>query len=59
MPTYDYHCGPCDLRHEVIKAVDDNVSVFCGKCGMEMKRVFSAINIAFKGSGFYRTDNEM
>lgn len=55
MPTYDYRCPSCGTKIEVrqtITAPDPRCS-----CGATMTKCYSPIAIAFRGSGFYRTDS--
>ena len=56
MPLYEYQCTNCSERVEIIQRVSDPPSEHCPKCGGEMKKLFSAPAIQFKGSGFYKTD---
>lgn len=56
MPLYEYQCPNCSERVEIIQRVSDPPHEHCPKCGGEMKKLFSAPAIQFKGSGFYKTD---
>lgn len=56
MPIYEYQCGNCKERHEIIQKISDAPLAHCPKCGGEMKKLISAPAIQFKGSGFYKTD---
>jgi len=56
MPIYEYQCTKCNDRTEVIQKFSDPPQAVCAKCGGEMKKLFSAPAIQFKGSGFYKTD---
>ena len=56
MPLYEYQCTNCSERVEIIQRVSDPPHGQCPKCGAEMKKLFSAPAIQFKGSGFYKTD---
>ncbi len=56
MPLYEYQCEKCGQRVEVIQRVSDKPYSHCPKCGGDMKKLFSAPAIQFKGSGFYKTD---
>src|SRR5439155_2300855 len=56
MPLYEYQCTKCSERVEVIQRASDPPQGHCPKCGGEMKKLFSAPAIQFKGSGFYKTD---
>jgi putative FmdB family regulatory protein len=56
MPLYEYQCTQCSDRTEVLQNFSDPPQAVCAKCGGEMKKLFSAPAIQFKGSGFYKTD---
>ena len=57
MPKYEYACKSCGEHLEVVQTFADDPLVECPACGGVLRKVFSAPSIAFKGSGFYRTDN--
>ena len=57
MPKYEYACKSCGERLEVVQSFADGPLTECTVCGGPLRRVFSPPGIAFKGSGFYRTDN--
>ncbi|MGI8810603.1 MAG: FmdB family zinc ribbon protein [Acidimicrobiales bacterium] len=57
MPKYEYACKSCGDRLEVVQTFADAALTECPACGGELRKVFSPPSIAFKGSGFYRTDN--
>ena len=56
MPLYEYQCIQCGERVEVIQRLSDPPYAHCPKCGGDMKKLFSAPAIQFKGSGWYKTD---
>lgn len=57
MPTYQYRCTECGTELEVVqKFTDDPLSV-CDVCQGQLRKVYSAVGVVFKGSGFYATDN--
>ena len=58
MPIYEYKCSECSEKVTLVKAGDerDKNLPACKTCGSDIKRVYSSIGIAFKGSGFYSTD---
>lgn len=56
MPLYEYLCSSCKQRTEIIQNMSDAPRTVCPKCGGELKKLFSAPAIQFKGSGFYKTD---
>ncbi|MDP8976334.1 MAG: FmdB family transcriptional regulator [Actinomycetota bacterium] len=57
MPTYEYACKACAEHLEVVQSFKDDALTECPNCGGELRKVFGAIGIAFKGSGFYRNDS--
>ena len=57
MPKYEYACRSCGERIEVVQSFTDASLTECPACGGPLRKVFSPPAIAFKGSGFYRTDN--
>lgn len=56
MPLYEYKCQKCGENVESIQRVSDPPYTICPHCGGELKKLFSAPAIQFKGSGFYKTD---
>ncbi len=57
MPTYQYACTECGEQLEVVQKFTDDPLTECPRCGGALRKVFGSIGIAFKGSGFYRTDS--
>ena len=57
MPTYEYRCRSCGEHLEVVQSFKDDPLTVCPTCDGELRKVFSPIGIAFKGSGFYRNDS--
>jgi putative FmdB family regulatory protein len=57
MPTYEYACKACGERLEVVQSFSDAPLTECPACGGDLRKVFSPVGIAFKGSGFYKTDS--
>lgn len=57
MPTYQYHCNDCNNDLEVVQKFTDNALTVCPNCQGHLRKVFSAVGVVFKGSGFYATDN--
>ena len=57
MPTYEYRCKDCGEPLEVVQAFTDDALTECPACGGRLKKVFGNVGIAFKGSGFYKTDS--
>jgi putative FmdB family regulatory protein len=57
VPTYDYRCKACGQELEVFQSFSDDPLTTCDACGGELRKLFGAPGIAFKGSGFYKTDS--
>ena len=59
MPTYEYVCTKCDERLEAVQSFSDAPLTDCPNCGKKnaLRKVFSAVGVVFKGSGFYKTDS--
>ena len=57
MPIYEYRCKGCGHDLEAQQAFTDDPLTECPSCGGELKKLFAAPGIAFKGSGFYKTDS--
>lgn len=57
MPTYEYVCRSCDTHLEVVQKFNEQSLSECPACGGVLRKVFGAIGISFKGSGFYKTDS--
>ncbi|MGE5413490.1 MAG: FmdB family zinc ribbon protein [Syntrophomonadaceae bacterium] len=56
MPIYEYVCGSCAKKTEVIQRIGERPLRVCPHCGGKLKKAISAPAIQFKGSGFYITD---
>jgi putative FmdB family regulatory protein len=57
VPTYTYACTGCGERIEAVQKFTDDPLTTCAACGASLRKVFSAVGVVFKGSGFYRTDS--
>jgi putative FmdB family regulatory protein len=57
MPTYQYACTSCGERLEVVQKFTDDPLTVCPSCEGALRKVFSAVGVVFKGSGFYKTDS--
>src|SRR5579864_2864336 len=57
MPTYEYRCKSCGEHLEIVQSFKDEPLSTCPGCGGDLRKVFGNIGIAFKGSGFYKTDS--
>ena len=56
MPRYDYQCTSCDHRFELVQTFSEAGSGTCPVCSGQGRRVFHAVPVIYKGSGFYTTD---
>lgn len=57
LPTYHYRCRNCGYDFTEHQSFEDDPITVCPECHEEqVRKVFSAVPISFKGSGFYRTD---
>ena len=57
MPTYQYACTECGEQLEVVQKFSDEPLTVCPACQGRLRKVFSAVGVVFKGSGFYKTDS--
>lgn len=57
MPTYQYECISCGHQFEQFQSFSDEAIKSCPECEGEVKKVYSAVGVVFKGSGFYKTDS--
>jgi putative FmdB family regulatory protein len=59
VPTYQYACKEpaCGHRFEAVQSFSDDPIAICPVCEGQVRKVFSAVGVVFKGSGFYRTDS--
>ena len=57
MPTYEYRCRDCGHSFDIVQKMSDDQVTHCPECGGELRKVFTAPAISFKGSGFYATDH--
>jgi putative FmdB family regulatory protein len=57
VPTYQYQCTACGEGLEAVQKFTDDALTECPSCQGRLKKVFSAVGIVFKGSGFYRNDS--
>jgi len=61
MPTYQYRCRKCGEEFEKFQSFTDDSIPRCTGCGTRSKqnvsKVFGAVGISFKGSGFYKNDS--
>ncbi|MFY0407196.1 FmdB family zinc ribbon protein [Solicola sp. PLA-1-18] len=57
MPTYQYVCTQCGRDLEVQQSFSDASLTECPTCQGRLRKVFNAVGVVFKGSGFYRNDS--
>jgi putative FmdB family regulatory protein len=57
VPTYQYACTACGHQLEAVQSFSDAALSECPVCDGRLRKLFSAVGIVFKGSGFYRTDS--
>ena len=57
MPTYQYACTDCDHAFEQVQSFTEDSLTTCPQCEGRLRKVFNAVGVVFKGSGFYRTDS--
>ena len=57
MPTYQYRCTECGHAFEQVQSFSDDALTVCPECGGRLRKLFGAVGVTFKGSGFYRTDS--
>ena len=57
MPTYQYACTECDHAFEQFQSFTEDALTVCPQCQGRLRKVFNAVGVVFKGSGFYRTDS--
>src|SRR5665647_1806048 len=59
MPTYQYRCVDCGSELETVQSFSDPSLTECPDCDGTLRKVYSAVGVVFKGSGFYATDNRI
>jgi putative FmdB family regulatory protein len=57
LPTYEYACTACGHRLEAVQSFSDEPLSECPECGSALRKVYGAVGIVLKGSGFYKTDS--
>lgn len=57
MPTYQYACTECGHAFEQFQSFSDDALTTCPECQGKLRKLFNAVGVVFKGSGFYRTDS--
>lgn len=57
MPTYQYACNTCAHEFEAFQSFSDDSLTHCPECQGDIRKVYTAVGVVFKGSGFYKTDS--
>jgi putative FmdB family regulatory protein len=57
VPTYQYACTECDHAFEQFQSFSDDALTVCPQCQGRLRKIFNAVGVVFKGSGFYRNDS--
>ena len=57
MPTYAYTCTACKHDFEIVQSFSDDSLTECPQCEGRLRKVFNAVGVVFKGSGFYSNDS--
>ena len=58
MPIYEFECDGCEanVRFEKEFKINEPHELTCPVCDNDMRKVYQANAVIFKGSGFYSTD---
>jgi putative FmdB family regulatory protein len=56
VPRYDYRCTGCGNEFELRQTFSEAGTGACPLCSGAGQRVFHAVPVIYKGSGFYTTD---
>ncbi|KAA1428481.1 FmdB family zinc ribbon protein [Nocardioides antri] len=57
MPTYQYACNDCGHDFEQFQSFSEDALTVCPECSGKLRKLYNAVGVVFKGSGFYRTDS--
>jgi putative FmdB family regulatory protein len=57
VPTYQYSCTECGHFFEAVQSFSEDSLTVCPECTGRLRKVYNAVGVVFKGSGFYRTDS--
>jgi putative FmdB family regulatory protein len=57
VPTYEYACTACGHRFDAVQRFTDEPLTECPECSGDLRKVYGAVGIVLKGSGFYKTDS--
>ena len=55
MPLYEYECGKCEERLEILQRITDDALEVCPKdqCKGDLKKLISKTSFSLKGGGWY------
>ena len=57
MPIYEYQCGACGHKLEVMQRVSDEPMKDCPSCNASaLQKLISQVGFRLKGTGWYETD---
>ena len=56
MPRYDYRCTVCGNTFELVQSFKEAGKGACPECQGAGQRLYHAVPVIYKGSGFYTTD---
>ena len=56
-PSTSTAAATCGHQFEIQQSFTDDALTECPECEGELRKVFAAVGITFKGSGFYKTDS--
>jgi putative FmdB family regulatory protein len=57
VPTYQYACTECGHAFDQVQSFTDDALTECPVCSGRLRKVYNAVGVVFKGSGFYRNDS--
>src|SRR5664279_6593658 len=57
VPTYAYACTACEHRFEIAQSFSEDSLTECPQCHGRLRKIFNAVGVVFKGSGFYSNDS--
>jgi len=57
VPTYSYACTECGHEFDIQQSFSDSSLNQCPVCEGRLRKIYSAVGVVFKGSGFYRNDS--
>jgi putative FmdB family regulatory protein len=52
MPMYQFHCKNCDEDIETFFGFNDKQEIDCEDCNTPMEKVFFAVGVVLKGTGW-------